>query len=106
MKSMEFWIYLLILAGSTYCIRTIPFAAVRHKIKNRFIRSFLNYIPYAVLAAMTIPAVLYATEYVMSAAAGLAAAVIFAWRGKSLTVVAAAACIAVFLTERVCQYIF
>ena len=103
---MEFWIYLLILAGSTYLIRTIPFAAVRHKIKNRFIQSFLYYIPYAVLAAMTIPAVLYATEYVISAAVGLAAAVIVAWKEKSLTVVAAAACLAVFLTERLCQLVF
>lgn len=103
---MEFWIYLLILAGSTYLIRTIPFVAIRHKIKNHFVQSFLYYIPYAVLAAMTIPAVLYATEYVISAAAGLAAAVIFAWREKSLTMVAAAACLVVFLTERVCQFVF
>lgn len=99
MRGMEFWIYLLILAGSTYLIRAVPFAAVRKKIKNRFIQSFLHYIPYTVLTAMTIPAVLYATDYVWSAAAGLVAAVIAAWGKRSLTQVAAAACSAVFLVE-------
>ena len=52
----DFWIYLAILAGSTYLIRAIPFAALQKKITNKFIRSFLYYIPYAVLAAMTFPA--------------------------------------------------
>ena len=66
-----FWIYLLILAGSTYLIRALPFALLRKKIKNRFIRSFLHYIPTAVLAAMTFPASLYATGSILSAAAGL-----------------------------------
>lgn len=99
MNNSEFWIYLLILAGSTYLIRAIPFAAAKDRIKNRFICSFLHYIPYAVLTAMTIPAVLYATESIVSAVVGLAVAVFFAYRGKGLTTVAIAACAAVFLTE-------
>ena len=57
----DFWIYLLILAGSTYLVRAIPFAAMRKKIENKFIKSFLYYIPYAVLSAMTLPAAFYAT---------------------------------------------
>ena len=56
MKNSVFFIYLLILAGSTYLIRVIPFIAIKEKISNSFVRSFLYYIPYAVLTAMTIPA--------------------------------------------------
>lgn len=99
MNDKTFWIYLLILAGSTYLIRAIPFAAAQKKITNRFIRSFLAYIPYAVLTAMTLPAVLYATDSIWSAAVGLGIAILFAYRGKSLTTVAIAACTGVFLAE-------
>ena len=63
MNNYVFFLYLLILAGSTYLIRVIPFVAIKNKINNRFIRSFLAYIPYAVLTAMTIPAVFYATNW-------------------------------------------
>ncbi len=95
----EFWIYLLILAGSTYLIRAIPFAAVRKKITNRFVRSFLYYIPYAVLAAMTFPTALYATGSPIAATAGLVAAVIFAVMGKGLTFVAVVSSVTVFTAE-------
>ena len=84
----DFWIYLLILAGSTYLIRAIPFAALRKKITNRYIRSFLYYIPYSVLAAMTLPAAFYATGNIISGAAGLLVGGFFAYKGKGLTLVA------------------
>ncbi len=99
MNNYVFFLYLLILAGSTYLIRVIPFVAIKNKINNRFIRSFLAYIPYAVLTAMTIPAVFYATNWWVGAAAGLIVAVIFALKEKGLTVVAIAACVAVFVVE-------
>lgn len=98
-NTSTFFIYLLIMAGSTYLIRTLPLVAVKRKIENRFIKSFLYYIPYAVLTAMTIPAILYATSSMVSAIAGLAVAVLFASRGKGLTTVAIAACASVFVTE-------
>ena len=94
-----FFIYLAIMAGSTYLIRAIPFVAVTKKIENPYIRSFLTYIPYAVLTAMTIPACLTSTDYVLSAAIGLLTAVIFAIKGKGLTTVAIAACSAVWISE-------
>ena len=97
MNNYVFFLYLLLLAGSTYLIRVIPFVAIKNKINNRFIRSFLAYIPYAVLTAMTIPAVFYATNWWAGAAAGLIVAVIFALKEKGLTVVAIAACVAVFV---------
>ena len=99
MTLSTFFIYLALMAGSTYLIRVLPFIAIRHKIQNRFIRSFLYYIPYAVLTAMTIPAIFTATESVISACVGLAVAVALALRKRSLTTVALLACVAVYLTE-------
>ena len=99
MELKSFFLYLLVMSGSTYLIRAIPFAAINRKIENRFIKSFLYYIPYAVLTAMTFPAILYATDYVLSAVVGFGVAIVFAWKGKSLTTVAVAACVAVFLVE-------
>ena len=99
MTLSTFFIYLALMAGSTYLIRVLPFIAIRHKIQNRFIRSFLYYIPYAVRTAMTIPAIFTATESVISACVGLAVAVALALRKCSLTTVALLACVAVYLTE-------
>ena len=99
MTTSSFFIYLAIMAGSTYLIRVLPFIAMRHRIRNRFIRSFLYYIPYAVLTAITIPAIFTATGSVWSASAGLLVAIILALRKCSLTTVALAACLAVYLVE-------
>ncbi len=105
MNNAGFFLYLLIMAGSTYLIRAIPFAAMRKKIKNTFIRSFLYYIPYTVLSSMTFPAALFATGNIYAASLGLVAAVIFAIKGKGLTVVAVAATVTVLLTEIVMTYL-
>lgn len=99
MDTKLFFIYLAIMAGSTYLIRAIPFVAITKKIENKYIKSFLTYIPYAVLTAMTLPACLFATDYVISAATGLIVAILFALKDKSLTTVAIAACTSVFLCE-------
>lgn len=99
MNNSSFWLYLLVMAGSTYLIRAVPFAAVEKKITHPFLRSFLYYIPYAVLAAMTVPAVFYATGNPVSAAVGFIVAVLFAILGQGLTAVAAVSCLAAFLTD-------
>ena len=99
MTNEVFFLYLLVIAGSTYLIRAIPFAAARRPIENRFLRSFLHYIPYAVLTAMTIPSALYATGSILGAAVGLLVAVLFAVRRHGLTAVALAAAAAVYITE-------
>lgn len=96
---MQFWIYLLVTAGVTYLVRVVPLVLVKGRIRNRFVLSFLHYIPYAVLSVMTIPAIFYATEDPVSAMAGFLIAVILAWREKSLVQVAAAACGAVLLAQ-------
>ena len=99
MSIREFFIYLLLMAGSTYLIRVIPFILIKNQIKNRTVRSFLYYIPYAVLTAMTIPAIFVATSSPISAVVGFVVAVLLALKGKSLTVVALIACASVYITE-------
>jgi branched-subunit amino acid transport protein len=95
----NFFLYLAVMAGVTYLIRMLPLVLIKKKITNRFVLSFLHYIPYAVLSVMTVPAIFYATENPLSAAAGFAVALVLAWRGKSLLQVAAAACGAVLLIQ-------
>jgi len=97
----KFWIYLACLAISTFLIRAVPFAAVRNKITNRFVKSFLYYIPYTVLAAMTFPAALYATGNIYAAVAGIAVAMVFAVLEKGLTIVAIASCVTVFAVSMI-----
>nr|WP_291233941.1 AzlD domain-containing protein [Frisingicoccus sp.] len=97
--SNNIYIYIFVMAGVTYLIRLLPLTFIRREIKNTFIRSFLYYVPYVTLSVMTFPAILYATENLWSALAGLIAAIFVAWKGGSLIKVSAAACIAVFLVE-------
>lgn len=87
--------YVAVMALVTYLIRMLPLTAFRRPIRSRFVQSFLTYIPFAVLGAMTFPEVLYSTGDLRTAAAGVAVAVVLAWRGKGLLTVAVAACAAV-----------
>lgn len=93
------YLYILVMAGVTYLIRMLPLALSKKEITNNYIKSFLYYVPYACLAAMTFPAILYSTANIYSALVGLITAVIAAYKGKSLLVVALAACAAVFIAE-------
>ena len=99
MKLSTYFIYLAIIVISTYLIRVIPFVLVRHQIENRFIKSFLHYIPYAVLTAMTIPAIFTATSSIISACVGFIVAVALSLKGKCLIGVALISCAGVYLTE-------
>ena len=92
-------LYTFVMAAVTYLIRMLPFVVFRKPIKNRFVKSFLYYVPYAVLGAMTFPAILYSTSNIASAAIGLAVSVILAWFGRGLLTVAVSACVAVYLAE-------
>ena len=95
----NFFIYLLVMAGVTYLVRMLPLVLVRKKITNRYIRSFLYYIPYSVLSVMTVPAIFFSTGSIVSAVVGCAVAVLLAYLKKSLIVVAASASGAVLVTE-------
>lgn len=97
--TQNFFLYLVVMAGITYLLRALPMLLIKKEIKNIFILSFLNYIPYTVLAVMTIPSVFYATQSPISAAAGVAVSVILALFDRSLFTVAFSGCGAVLLVE-------
>ena len=92
----EYLLYIAVMALTTYLVRMIPFTAFRRRITSRFAKSFFYYIPYAVLAAMTVPAIFYSTGSVLSATIGMLVAILLAFLGKPLIVVAIAACVAAF----------
>lgn len=94
------YIYILVMAVVTYLIRMLPLAIWRREITSPFIKSFLFYVPYACLAAMTFPAILTATDNVISGAVGFAVALYMSYKEKSLVKVALYACAAVFVAER------
>lgn len=95
---MKTFVYCAVMAGVTYLIRMIPFTAFRQKIKSRFIRDFLAYIPYAVLAAMTIPAIFFSTGNTITAAVGTVVALVLAYFNCPLIVVALAAAASALIT--------
>ncbi len=93
----NFIIYLAVMFGITYIIRVVPLLLIRKEIKNRFIRSFLQYIPYTVLGAMTFPAIFHA---VGNTAAGIGAAIAgitLAFLGRGLCTVAAGTAAAAYI---------
>ncbi|MBQ4370719.1 MAG: AzlD domain-containing protein [Oscillospiraceae bacterium] len=92
------FIYILLMALTTYVIRMAPFVLFRRKIKSRFARSFVFYVPYTVLGAMTIPGIFYSTGNIYSALAGFIVAGVMAYKKCSLILVALAACAAAYIT--------
>lgn len=97
---MNIYIYIAAMAVTTYLVRMLPLAVFRKPIKSRFIRSFLHYVPYACLAAMTFPAILQDTASLVSGVAALVVAVVLAYFDQSLIVVALCSSAAVFIVER------
>ena len=95
----NFYIYLLVMAGVTYLIRMLPLVLVKKKIKNKYLLSFLYYIPYTVLAAMTFPAAVLATGNMLAASLGLIAGGVLALQGKGLTLVAFVCCAVSLMTD-------
>ena len=95
---MPVYVYIILMAGVTYIIRMLPFTFFRKKIESKFVRSFLMYIPYAVLSAMTIPSIFTSTGNVVTAVVGTVVAVVLAFFDVPLIVVALSASLAAFLT--------
>lgn len=96
---MKTAIYILIMAGVTYLIRAIPFTLFRKKVESEFLKAFLEYIPYAVLGAMTVPWIFEQGESPVCAAIGFATAIILSFFKSPLIVVAAASCVAAYITD-------
>ncbi len=97
--SHNIYIYIALMAITTYLIRILPLTLIRREIKNRFIRSFLYYVPYVTLAVMTFPAILDATQEPLAAALALCVCIVLAYFGKSLFLVSVLGCVTVFITE-------
>ena len=93
------YIYIAVMALVSYAIRVLPLTLIRKPIKNRFIRSFLYYVPYVTLSVMTFPAIINATQSPVSGAAALVAGILAAYLGAGLLPVAVICCGVVFVLE-------
>lgn len=93
------YVYIFVMFAVTYLIRVLPLTLIRKPIKNRFIRSFLFYVPYVTLAVMTFPDIIQSTTAPVAGLLALIAGVALAWSGKSLFTVAVVSCVVVFVTE-------
>ena len=89
---MNIYLSLLIMCGTVYLIRLLPLLFLRKPITNRFIRSFLFYVPYVTLAVMTFPAIVEATQSPIAGAAALVLGMVVAWMGGNLFVTSVACC--------------
>lgn len=96
---MRNYMYILVMAVTTYLIRVVPITLMRKEIKNRTFRSFLTYVPYVTLAVMTFPAIIQATQSPAAGAVALVVGIAAAWFGASLFQVAAGCCAVVFVLE-------
>ena len=96
--------YLAVMALVTYLVRAVPLVLIKKKIENRFILSFLHYMPYAVLTVMTVPSVFFATDSIITAAAGVAVALVLAFFKRDLLTVALGASGGVFIAELIMKY--
>ena len=101
---MNIYVYIFTMALTTYLIRVLPLTIFRKPIRSRFLRSFLYYVPYACLTAMTFPAILSSTASIISGAAALIVAILLAYRGKSLIVVAVSSSAAVLIAEWILKF--
>lgn len=101
---MNIYVYIAAMAITTYLIRMLPLTIFRKPIKSRFLRSFLYYVPYACLTAMTFPSILSSAGSLAAGIAALIVAVVLSYMEKSLIVVAlssSAAVLAVQLITRI-----
>ena len=105
MASHNIIIYCAVMAIVTYIIRMLPLVLINKKLENQFIKSFLYYIPYCVLAAMVIPEIFFVTGSYWSAFTGFIVAIIMSYRGRSLITVAICTCLCVFAVDSVVNII-
>ncbi len=98
---MKNYMYILVMALTTYVIRVVPLTLMRKEITNRTFRSFLTYVPYVTLAVMTFPAILSITDEVWVAWVGFVAAMILAYNRVSLFVVSLGCCALVFALQMI-----
>ena len=96
---VEVFLYILVMAAVTYLIRMLPLTLIRRPIRNRFLRSFLFYVPYVTLAVMTFPSILHTTSSPIAGLAALVLGIAAAWLGANLFQVAIGCCAIVLILE-------
>ena len=96
---MKTYLYLFVMAATTYLIRVLPLTLIRKPIRNQFLRSFLYYVPYVTLAVMTFPTIMNATQSPIAGAAAMLVGILAAWRGLALFPVSLLCCATVFILE-------
>lgn len=96
---MNSYIYIFIMAAVSYLIRVLPITLIQKPITNKFIQSFLYYVPYVTLSVMTFPAIINATQSYISGIAALIAGITAAWFGANLFKVAVSCCSVVLILE-------
>ena len=96
---------LAVMALVTYMVRMIPLTFFGKKITNRYLKSFLYYVTYAVLGAMTFPAIFFSTGNIWSGLGGAFVALALAFWGQSLLTVALSACGAALIINIILLYI-
>lgn len=99
------YIYIFIMFAVTYLVRVLPLTLIRRRIKNRFIQSFLYYVPYVTLAVMTFPAIMHATDEPLAGICALLIGIVLAFLGAKLFTVAVTCCVAVFVLELILKYL-
>ena len=96
---MNNYLYIAVMAAVSYAIRVLPLTLIRKPIRNRFLQSFLYYVPYVTLAVMTFPAIIHATQTPISGAVALIVGAAAAWLGAGLFPVSVLCCVLVFVIE-------
>lgn len=96
---MSVYLYIGVMAAVTYAIRVLPLTLIRKPIKNKFVQSFLYYVPYVTLAVMTFPAIIDSTQSPIAGAVAMVVGIICAWLGLNMFPVSVACCVVVFILE-------
>ena len=97
--TLRFLLYLAVMALITYLLRLLPMLFIRKGFENRFIKSVIYYIPYCVLAAMSIPAMFYVTPNLVSGIFATATAIITALITRNLIAVASFSAVSIRIME-------
>lgn len=97
--SNNIYVCILAMAAATYAIRVLPLTLIRKEIKNKYIKSFLYYVPYVTLAVMTFPAILTATQSIWSGLIALIVGILLAWKGQNMFRISVISCVVVFVVE-------
>ena len=103
--SLTFILYLLVMAGVTYLVRLLPLLFIKRKITNRFIVSFLYYVPYVVLTVMTLPTIFYATDHILTGVLAATVCIVIAYFKPSIVGVALGGAITVLISELAITYL-